>query len=169
LHTQQKRDGELTHVEFLHTAMTDPRPDFVSALIECCGTEGSIIVYNKAFESRINRELSAIFPNYATALGNLISRMVDLLAPFRSRHLYHPRMMGSASIKAVLPAFVPELDYEVLEISNGDMASRNYLKCLKDMVPNREKQKIYDDLRRYCELDTYAEVKLIEKLLETIG
>lgn len=74
--------------------------------------------------------------------------------------------MGSASIKKVLPAFVPELNYNVLDISDGDMASRNHLKCLKDIVPESEKMKICDDLKRYCQMDTYAEVRLIEKLYE---
>ena len=77
--------------------------------------------------------------------------------------------MGSASIKKVLPAFVPELNYSDLEISGGDMASRNYLKCLKGIVSEREKIKIYDDLKRYCEMDTFAEVRLIEKLYEVVG
>jgi hypothetical protein len=89
LHIQQKRGGELKHIEVLHTAMTDPRSEFVSALIECCGSEGSVIVYNMGFESRINRELSAAFPHHAAKLGKINSRMVDLLVPFRSRYLYH--------------------------------------------------------------------------------
>ena len=95
--------------------------------------------------------------------------MVGLLVPFRSRYMYQPQMMGSASIKKVLPAFVPELNYGGLEISDGDMASRNYLKCLKDMVSEGEKIKIFDDLKCYCEMDTYAEVRLIEKLCEILG
>jgi len=66
---------------------------------------GSVVVYNIGFESRINRELSVSFPNHADALEGINSRMVDLLVPFRSRYLYHPKMMGSASIKKVLPAF----------------------------------------------------------------
>jgi len=78
-------------------------------------------------------------------------------------------MMGSASIKKVLPAFVPELNYEELEISDGDMASRNYLKWLKGMASESDKNRIYSELRRYCEMDTYAEVKLIEKLYEVAG
>jgi len=78
-------------------------------------------------------------------------------------------MMGSASIKKVLPAFVPELNYSDLEISDGDMASKNYLKCLKDVISESDKNKVYSGLRRYCEMDTYAEVKLIEKLYEITG
>lgn len=49
------------------------------------------------------------------------------------------------------------------------MASRNYLKFLKDIVSKGEKLKIVDDSKRYCEMDTYAEVRLIEKLYEILG
>ncbi len=77
--------------------------------------------------------------------------------------------MGSASIKKVLPAFIPELNYSDLETSDGDMASRRYLKCLQGMVSETEKNRVYNDLRRYCAMDTYAEVALIEKLYETAG
>ena len=37
------------------------------------------------------------------------------------------------------------------------------------MVSETEKNKVYNDLRRYCEMDTYAEVKLIEKLYDVVG
>ena len=168
LHIQQKRGGDLKHIEFLHTATGDPRFDFVNALIDSCGNAGSVIVYNMGFESRINRELSLTFPHLAAALDNINSRMVDLLVPFRSRTLYHPKMMGSASIKSVLPAFVPELAYDDLAISDGDMASRYYLKCLKKMVSGDKKNEIFENLKRYCEMDTYAEVRLMEKLYELL-
>ena len=169
LHIQHNKGGKLTHIEFLHIGKSDPRLDFVNALIDSCGTAGSVIVYNMSFESRINRELSTIFPHHADKLANINSRMVDLLVPFRSRHLYHPKMMGSASIKRVLPAFAPELTYEDLAINDGDMASRNYLKCLKEMVSEDEKHQIYKNLKRYCQMDTYAEVRLVEELYQIVG
>ena len=128
-----------------------------------------MVVYNMSFESRINRELSVTFPRLATKLERINSRMVDLLVPFRSRNLYHPRMKGSASIKSVLPAFVPELTYDNLSFSDGDMASINYLKCLKNMASDDDKSEIYNNLRRYCEMDTYPEVLLVEKLYEMSG
>jgi hypothetical protein len=37
-------------------------------------------------------------------------------------------MMGSASIKSVLHAFITDFNYEALKISDGYMASRNYFK-----------------------------------------
>ena len=159
----------MCHLGFLHTGLTDPRSEFVKALIESCGRIGSVIVYNMGFESRINRKLTVLYPHHQSALEAINSRMVDLLIPFRSRYLYHPKMMGSVSIKKVLPAFIPELNYSDLEISDGDMASRKYLKCLKGMVTETEKNKVCSDLRRYCAMDIYAEVKLIEKLYDVVG
>ena len=86
------------------------------------------------------------------------------MVPFQSRYLYHPS--GSASIKTVLPAFVPELSYADMAISDGNMASRKFLRCMRGMVSEAEKAKLFSDLRQYCEMDTHAEFKLIEKLHE---
>ena len=94
-------------------------------------------------------------------------RMVDLLVPFRSRHLYHPKMEGSASLKSVLPAFVPDLTYEGLAINNGEIASIAYNRSIRGLVPEDEKEQIFEDLREYCKLDTLAEVRLVEVLYTT--
>lgn len=159
----------VAHAEFLHTGAWDPRPDFTRALVASCAGQGSVIVYNRAFESRINRELASLLPQHAAALEAINARMKDLLIPFRSRHLYHPAMMGSASIKRVLPAFVPQLRYEDLAIGDGNAASRSYLKCLRDMVTEQEKQTIHADLKRYCAMDTWAEVRLVHTLYQFGG
>ncbi len=164
LHIQETPGGRTNHIEFLHTDATDPRADFASALVAACGDKGSVVVYNQAFESRINRELGALLPQYKTALDQINTRMVDLLAPFRSRTVYHPAMNGSASLKAVLPALVPELDYDGLAIADGTTASNMYLHCISGVCPAPEKKQIFEDLRRYCAMDTWAEVKLVEFL-----
>ena len=108
--------------------------------------------------------LGETFPRFASRLEEINARMVDLLVPFRSRHLYHPKMKGSASIKNVLPAFVPELNYDDLEINDGGTASMVYLSCVKGSLPEPERENAYRNLREYCGLDTLAEVKLIEIL-----
>lgn len=164
LHIQAEQGGPVEHMEFLHTDAGDPRPGFVSELINKCGTRGSIVVYNQAFESRINRELGENFPKDADALGAITGRMVDLLAPFRSRILYHPDMQGSASLKAVLPAFVPDLSYDDLVIGDGGTASNKYLCCAKGVADDDTRHAIYTDLKAYCYQDTLAEVRLLEKL-----
>ena len=164
LHVQSKRGDDLKHIEFLHTGTNDPRPAFLEALVKACRKRGSVVVYNKPFESGVNNKLALRFPAYAADLSKINARMVDLLIPFSRRHLYHPQMEGSASLKSVLPAFVPDLTYEGLAIDNGEIASITYSRCIRGLVPEDEKQQIFEDLREYCKLDTLAEVKLVEVL-----
>ena len=45
------------------------------------------------------------------------------MIPFQKQWYYTPEMKGSYSIKAVLPALVPELSYQDLEIKEGCTAS----------------------------------------------
>lgn len=164
LHVQPIKGGDLEHTEFLHTGMDDPRPHFLEALVKACRQKGSVVVYNKAFEAGVNNKLAHNFPAYAARLETINDRMVDLLIPFRRRHLYHPAMKGSASLKSVLPAFVPDLTYEGLAIANGEIASITYNRWIRGLVPEGEKAQIFEDLREYCKLDTLAEVRLVEVL-----
>lgn len=80
-------------------------------------------------------------------------------------------MGGSFSIKSVLPALFPddpELDYHNLEgVHNGGEAMSIYPK-IKDMTPE-EQQIARHNLLKYCELDTYAMVKVWLRLLSTAG
>ena len=72
-------------------------------------------------------------------------------------------MKGSYSIKAVLPALVPELSYQGLEINEGGLASIAFegLWNETDMMIIAETK---DQLLEYCKLDTLAMVKILEKL-----
>jgi len=167
LHIQATRGGAVDHVGFLHTGKDDPRPGFISCLIDNCGTSGSVIVYNQAFENRINNELGAAFPEFKEALDNISTRMKDLLVPFRSRFIYHPQMNGSASLKSVLPAFVADIGYDDLAIGDGETASLMYLQCIKNTISEQRKEKIFNDLKVYCKMDTLAEVKLLDVLYDS--
>lgn len=166
LHIQETENEELKHVEFLHTQNDDPRPYLVKALTENCGDKGSVVVYNESFEKSINEKLGDVFPEYKDKLGNINERMIDLLTPFRGRYIYSPKMKGSASLKSVLPAFIDDCSYDDLIINDGMDASLQYLKCIQNVVSEPEKEKIYENLRKYCTLDTLAEVKLLSMLRE---
>ena len=74
-------------------------------------------------------------------------------------------MKGSYSIKAVLPALVPELSYDELEINEGGLASIAYesLQTETDLMFIAE---IKNQLLEYCKLDTLAMVRILEKLKE---
>ena len=130
--------------------------------------DGSVIVYNQGFEhSRIN-ELAELFPDLKDELLRINNNMVDFLPPFKKRQFYMKEMQGSASIKKVLPALYPndpELDYHNLPVvHNGGEASDTFL-SLKGK--SKEEQEILrNGLLVYCKLDTYAMVKVWEKLKE---
>jgi len=77
-------------------------------------------------------------------------------------------MKGSHSQKAVLPALVPELSYEGMEVADGGMAMQAYwaMCSLKDVG---EVARIRKNLLEYCKLDTLGMARLFEKLVELCG
>jgi hypothetical protein len=154
---------ERVRQQYLHKHRTDPRPDLARNLVDACGQDGTVIVYNQAFEMARNNELAQEFPQFAAALAAINGRMVDLLVPFRSRWAYHPKQNGSASIKAVLPAFT-ELSYEGMEINNGGEASLKYLMFMHDKLSDADCDSLWKNLDAYCGQDTYAMKVLLDVL-----
>jgi len=66
----------------------------------------------------------------AGAFHGIIDRLVDLAPPTRANY-YHPDVLGSWSIKAVLPTIAPDMDYSQLEgIQEGTAASAAYLEAM---------------------------------------
>jgi hypothetical protein len=165
LHIQGSPGGELTHIDYLADGATDPRLGFLIGLKAALGREGSIVSYNSAFETSRLRELASLYPEHAEWINLALVRFenADLLQPFRAFALYHPDQHGSASIKSVLPAFT-DLSYSDLAIQEGATASSQFLRLLKGLVPKEEIHSLREGLLRYCERDTFAMVKLVEKL-----
>ena len=91
--------------------------------------------------------------------------MVDLMVPFRSKHIYHWKFKGSYSIKYVLPALIPELKYDTLNISDGGTAAESWLR-MRASTDREEQEQIKRDLLEYCHLDTLAMVKILDKMHE---
>ena len=76
-------------------------------------------------------------------------------------------MSGSFSIKSVLPAIYPDdptLDYHNLEGVHNGSEAMDLFPRLKDM-PAEERAQAERNLLKYCELDTYAMVKVYEELV----
>jgi len=82
--------------------------------------------------------------------------------------VYHPDFGGSFSIKDVLPALVPELSYRGLAINDGKWASAELYRLLfkGDSMTPEEQAALRVDLLEYCKMDTWAMVKLVERLRE---
>ncbi len=168
LHYIEREGGELKHKEFLAESGTDPRRALAESLCRDIPQNVCVTAYNKAFECTRIKELAEIFPDLADHLMNIEENIKDLLVPFQSGYYYNKAMGGSFSIKSVLPALFPDdpaLDYHNLEqIHNGGEAMSIFPK-MKDMCPE-EKEKTRKNLLKYCELDTFAMVKIWERLKE---
>ncbi len=158
----EQADGSMTHEEFLDITGNDPRRAFAETLIKAIGTEGPIIVYNAPFEGSRMKELADAFPDLAMELLAAVDRLFDLL-PLARNHYYHPAMKGSWSIKAVLPTIAPELDYSNLAVAHGGMAQDAYLDLICDEMPDAEKNELRKALLAYCEQDTLAMVRIVER------
>ena len=166
IHLKEKKESELKHFEFLAEPGEDPRKKFIEKLLDVTKGKGDVIAYNKAFEITRLKEIARDFPQYAKEIDKLTARIKDLMIPFQRKYYYAPEMKGSYSIKAVLPAVVPELSYDDLEINEGGLASIAYesLQTETDLMFIAE---IKQQLLEYCKLDTLAMVRILEKLEST--
>ena len=119
--------------------------------------------YNKSFEVLRLKEIADAFPKYKKEIEERINRVKDLMLPFQKKYYYTYKMQGSYSIKYVLPALIPELSYKDLEINEGGLASVAFesLYYETDLIQIAE---IRNHLLEYCKLDTFAMVKILEKL-----
>ena len=152
--------GRLSQQAFLDLSGVDPSESFANALVTACGKRGPIFVYNAAFEKSRIAELAKRFPKLARPLSAITARVVDLLPIARNRY-YNPSQQGSWSIKAVLPAAVPELNYEDLTgVKDGAMAMAAYCEAIQPSVTEERKAEIQKQLLGYCRLDTFAMVRL---------
>jgi hypothetical protein len=161
LHVQDSR-GNLSHYSFLHDGDGDPREAFVLSLLDAVGPRGTIVVYT-GFEQRILRGLAETFRQYSEHLVGLCGRMLDLHAVI-SAHYYHPGFHGSYSMKAVLPAVVPELGYDDLEIQEGGHASVAFAQMISPETEESERRRLRQALLDYCRRDTEAMVRVIDAL-----
>jgi len=169
LHIVKKKGAKPEHISYLADGTKDPRKEFLKSLKDNLGDKGSIVVYYQSFEVGRIEECVEACPKFSIWSEGILDRIMDLHHPFGSFHFYHPKQKGSASIKKVLPVFSEDVKYDDLVITNGADASLSYYKSHFEEVPIEEKVKIREALERYCELDTWAEIVLVEKLGEIVS
>jgi predicted RecB family nuclease len=165
VHTQAGPGAPVEHAEFLATTPGDPREAFLSSLLDALGTEGPIIVYNAQFEDQRLVELAGACPQYRNRVAAVRERLWDLLPVMRA-YVYHPAFRGSYSLKSVLPAFVPAMAYDGLDIAAGDHAGLAYERLIHDDMPPEERARLVTALKTYCGQDTLGLLRLIEGLME---
>ena len=172
LHIIKEEGAAIEHKEFLaEIEDKDFIRHFAENLIKDIPDNGSVIIYNRAFEPARNKEIAEMYPDLKDELERINCNMIDFLEPFKQRKYYTKEMQGSASIKYVLPALYQqdsELDYHNLPVvHNGEEASEAFL-SLKGKSKEKQKE-IRNGLLVYCQLDTYAMVKIWMKFKEILS
>ncbi len=168
LHYLESENDKLKHKEFLAEANEDPRRKLAEQLVKDIPKNVCTLAYNMGFEKSVIKNLAKLFPDLEEHLMNIHDNIKDLMIPFINRYYYTKEMKGSYSIKYVLPALFPNdptLNYHNLDlIHNGSEAMNAYANLGK--LSKDEQIKVRENLLKYCELDTYAMVKIWLKLKE---
>jgi hypothetical protein len=159
----EDEDGVVRHEEFLDLSGEPPMRALAERLIECLGTVGPVLMYT-SYERTVINGLVRLFPDLAEELRAIADRLVDLF-PIVKKHYYHPQMLGSWSIKAVLPAMVPGMSYDGLEgINEGMGAADGFLEAIDTGTDRGRKLELEGELLRYCRFDTEAMVGIVRYL-----
>ncbi|MCX6132402.1 MAG: DUF2779 domain-containing protein [Ignavibacteriales bacterium] len=163
LHIVDSDGKKPRHESFLAGGAEDPRPEILKMLKKLLGAKGSIVAYNAPFEKDKLKKACDVFAEYEKWYQSIERRFVDLLTPFKSFHYYHPDQGGSASMKAVLPALTGK-SYAGLEIAEGSTASNEYVRVTYGDVDEKDRQKVRDQLEKYCALDTEGMIWIVDEL-----
>ena len=168
VHLQKTPDSEPEHHEFLHTDTSDPRESFITSLLSVLEDyeNAPILVYSSFELTRLN-DLARWFPKYAKRIAKVQARLWDMLQVIRN-NVYHPKFLGSFSIKYVLPALVPEMSYDNMEVADGAEAGLAYEKILSGNLHPDEQAKLKQSLLDYCKQDSLAMVRLLDHLNEAV-
>jgi hypothetical protein len=163
---ERQPDGTFTHAEFLAEGPADARPPLVEAMVHATAHADRVVMYTSFEKTRI-REMQQAVPRLADELAALQAKLLDL-HPVMRNCVYHPGFNGSYSLKEILTPLVPELTYDDLVIVDGRVASVEIARLLfvAGKIPRHEHDRVRKDLLDYCERDTWAMVKLLEKLEE---
>ncbi len=163
---EARAEGGYHHVGWLAEGPEDPRDALADAMLRATADAGRIVMYSPFERTRI-RELAAALPHRRDALLALEARLIDLLPVMRD-HVYHPGFRGSFSLKHALTPLVPDLTYSDLLIQEGMTASVEIWRLLfvGHLIPPDRRARLRQDLLAYCERDTWAMVRLLERLRE---
>ena len=156
----EEDDGAIRHEEFLDLSGGPPMRALAERMIECLGETGPVLMYT-SYEKGVINGLIDMFPDLEGALQKIINRLWDL-HPVVKENYYHPDMLGSWSIKAVLPCIAPHMNYAELEgIKEGTAASDGYIEAINPETDMLRKLELEEQLLRYCKFDTEAMVEIV--------
>jgi hypothetical protein len=164
LHVKRTPESKFEHYEYLSTTKDDPMKSVPFELQKVIGKTGSILTWNKSFEMGRNKEMGEIYPEYEDLFIMVNSRVKDLGDIFSRQMYVDPKFKGSWSIKKVLPVLCPDLTYHGMEVSNGTEAMVAWEEIVYGNMTKEKKEAMKENLLRYCELDTYAMIRIWEAM-----
>ncbi len=158
-------DGhELKHYQFIGEG--DCRQKLVESMLQNLPESGTVFAYNaKGAEMIRNNEFARLFPQYSDRLNDINSRMIDLADPFIGGLVYDLRMRGSFTLKTIEEMIDSEHSYHDLEVSNGIQAVEIH-RLLEDCDDLKEREVYFEQLYKYCGLDSYSLYKVLNWLLK---
>lgn len=168
LHKLERPDSQPEHFEYLHKNDENPVNDLTRALKTQIGVSGTVLVWYEGFEKSCNELMGKVSREHEQFYNQLNDRIIDLMVPFSTGAYAHKDFYGSASIKKVLPVLIPELSYKDLDIHAGGAAQRLWMDVALHGKRQDEKEKIFADLLKYCELDTLAMVRIYQFLKSVV-
>ena len=168
LYMRKSKNETLVHKEFIATENKNPIAAFAEQLQKDMGKDGSVVVWNAAFEARRNEEIAEMHPEYSPFMETVNARMFDLMVIFRKKMYTQHKFYRSYSIKNILPVLVPELSYKDLAIQEGGTASISWPILIDEKTLAVEKNELKKDMLLYCDLDTLAMVRILENMEKEI-
>ena len=194
LHIERKPgicDKEKDNFIFLNKEYyNDERKELAEAIVnhfeynEDGTLKGTMLAQFTSYEKCRLEELAALNPEYGAKLLAIRDKSADLLHLLRNNkemyegmknaeviNYYHKDLSGSYSIKKTLPVLVPELTYKGMDVGNGVQAYIAYINYDSNQ-PTFDKLKTKTErreaLKRYCQQDTWAMVKILRAVRSKI-
>ena len=163
-------DGSLEHKEYLADPDIDPRKEIARRMTKDIPKGSFMMAYNISFERGIIKKLAEQFPAYSNHLMSLHDNFVDMHTPFKNKDYFTPEMKGKSGLKTILPILAPEMEkaYKELDMVHEGGEAMSIYKKLAEADHLEMIIRYRSSLIEYCKLDTYAIVKILEKLRQCI-
>lgn len=167
LHTIDSPGAQPRHAYYLSHGDDDPPRALSESLKKAMsGGIGTVFVWYESFEKTRNTEMAEMLPEYAAFYEEVNAKTYDLMKIFSDKLYIHPDFKGRSSIKKILPVLVPTLSYKELGIGDGMTATISWFRAVKwETLSNADREKIFHDLEKYCEMDTIAMVEIFKELV----
>jgi len=128
----------------------------------------TFMVWYSPFENTRNKEIAETFPELSDAFLQINNNTYDLMDIFKKWYFYSLDFKGSNSIKYVLPALVPKMSYDWMEVPNWLVAMQVLNNVIEWNIIWEEKEKQIENLLLYCGQDSLAMYEIYKVILNKI-